>query len=317
MRKLLSALLVSAWLLPAGAAAQKPVFRVDVRLVRILATVKNPAGELVGSLNKEDFQVYDNGVKQELAVFERRTEQPLSVALLVDNSASTGIKLNYEIDSVGRFLRALFAEGNPEDAVAIYSFNYEVTLLSSFTSRRRRLEQSIKSLRPLGGTSLYDAIYLASKDLEIRDGRRVMILVTDGGDTTSAKTFHDALEAAQLADSVLYTILVMPITSDAGRNIGGENALAGLAAGTGGRVFTPDVGAALDTAFLDILKELRTQYFLGYYPRNLRPTAERFHRLDVKVARPDLRVLARSGYYGEIDAGPVPDAKSSGPLPNK
>ena len=97
-------------------------------------------------------------------------------------------------------------------------------------------------------------------------------------------------------------ILVMPITNDAGRNIGGENALAGLAAGTGGRVFTPSVGPTLDSAFAEILRDLRTQYLLGYYPRNVPPSRNRFHRLEVKLRRPDLRALARTGYYGESEA---------------
>jgi len=99
---------------------------------------------------------------------------------------------------------------------------------------------------------------------------------------------------------VLYAILVMPITNDAGRNLGGENALTLLASGTAGRVFTPSVGPTLDSAFADILKELRTQYFLGYYPQRLPPTRERYHRLEVTVSSPGLRVLARSGYYGEV-----------------
>lgn len=288
----------------AAAAAQQPVFRVDVRLVRILATVKDPAGGLVASLNKEDFTVYDNGVPQELAIFERRTELPLSIALLVDTSLSTAKELRYELDSVERFLEAAFSEGHPEDAVALYSFNYDVTLLSGFTRSRARLRAALKQLRPEGGTSLYDAIYLAARDLEMREGRRVMILVTDGGDTTSTKSFHQAVEAAHMADTVIYAILVMPITSDAGRNIGGENALEGLAAGTGGRVFRPEIGPALDQAFGEILRELRTQYLLAYYPKNVPPSKDRFHRLEVKVSRPDLRVLARSGYYEESEAAP-------------
>ncbi len=98
----------------------------NVRLVRMLVTVKDAAGQLVGSLNKSDFTVYDNGVKQDIAVFDRQTEQPLSVAMLVDTSASTGIELHYELDSVSRFLRVLLGEGNPDDTVALYSFNWEV-----------------------------------------------------------------------------------------------------------------------------------------------------------------------------------------------
>lgn len=296
--------LAGAALLLAGALllAQETVFRVDVSLVRILATVKDSAGGLVGSLEKADFTVIDSGVPQEISVFERRTEQPLSISLLVDVSLSTAKELRYELDSVSRFLRAVFSEGHPEDAVALYGFSYDVTLHARFTNRHQRLEDAMKALKPESGTSLYDAIYLASDALDQREGRRVMILVTDGGDTTSAKNFHQALEAAQRSDAVLYAILVMPITNDAGRNIGGENALTLLSSGTGGRVFTPSVGPALDSAFSDILKELRTQYFLAYYPKNLPPSQDRYHRIEVKVSRPDLRVLARNGYYEETDS---------------
>ena len=168
----------------------------------------------------------------------------------------------------------------------------------------------MKSLKPVGGTSLYDAIYLASRDLETREGRRVIVVVTDGGDTTSTKTYHDALRAAQMADAVLYAILVMPITADAGRNIGGENALATLSSGTGGRVFTPSLGVSLDRAFLDILTELRTQYYLAYYPKNVPTSKDPFHRLQVRLSRADLQVLARSGYYGDV--GPPAEQKPKG-----
>ncbi len=281
--------------------AQENVFRVDVRLVRILATVKTTSGELVGDLKKTDFHISDNGVPQEISVFEHHTEQPLSVAVLVDTSASTGIDLKYEVESVSRFLRALFSEGNPKDAAELYSFDADTTLLTSFSRRMDRFERELRALKSSGGTSLYDALCFAAASLEERDGRRVIVLITDGGDTTSAKTFHQALEAAQMADAVIYPILVMPVTNDPGRNIGGENALTLFAQGTGGRVFAPSVGPTLDQAFTDILRDLRTQYLLGYYPKNLPPAKERFHRLDIRVSRPDLRVLARSGYYGESE----------------
>ena len=149
--------------------AQQPVYRVDVNLVRILATVKNPSGDLVGTLTKDDFTVFDNGVKQEIAAFERQTEQPLSIALLFDHSLSTAIDLRYEMESVSRFLKAVFSEGHPQDAVAFYSFSSEVALLANFTRRRERVEEVMKTLKPASGTSLYDAIYLVSRDLEIRE----------------------------------------------------------------------------------------------------------------------------------------------------
>jgi Ca-activated chloride channel family protein len=137
--------------------------------------------------------------------------------------------------------------------------------------------------------------------MEDREGRHVIIVITDGGDTTSSHTFHQALEAVQLADAVIYPILVMPITNDAGRNIGGENALTTFASGTGGRVFAPTVGAQLDQAFSQILRDLRTQYLIGYYPKNVPLTKNRFHQLKVTVDQPGLRVQTRNGYYGDAE----------------
>ncbi len=280
------------------ALAQEPI-RVDVRLVRVLATVKDASGALVGSLEKANFSIRDNGVRQDVAVFERRTEQPLSVALLIDNSGSTAKDLKYEVDSVSRFLKALFREGNQEDAVGIYSFNYQIVLQHDFSRNVAALERPLRTLKGEAGTALYDAIYLASGELQHRQGRRVMVIVTDGGDTVSSKDYHAALEAAQLTDCSIYPILVVPIENDAGRNIGGENALTGLARGTGGRVFLPTLGVAMDRAFDQIIRELRTQYYLAYYPKDIPLTKDRFHRLEVEVNMPNLQVLSRSGYYGE------------------
>jgi Ca-activated chloride channel family protein len=281
------------------ALAQEPTtFRVNVNLVRILATAKDADGSLIGTLDKNDFQIRDNGVPQQIAVFERRTEQPLLVSLLIDNSGSTAKDLKYELESVTRFLHALFTGGNPKDSLALYTFNYEVRKLTGFIRNQTTLEQHLKGIKSEAGTSLYDAIYLASREFSDREGRKVIVIVTDGGDTTSTENFNSALKAAQLADAVIYSILVMPITNDAGRNIGGENALTTIGQRTGGRVFAPSLGPGLDRAFADILNDLRTQYLLGFYPKNVPLTSDAFHRLDVK-ARGDLRVSSRNGYYGE------------------
>jgi Ca-activated chloride channel family protein len=295
----------------AGFAQQNPTFRVDVNLVRVLATVKDGAGRLVGTLDKEDFSLSDNGAPQQIAVFERRTEQPLLVSLLIDCSGSTAKDLKYEVESVNRFLRALFSEGNPKDALALYSFNYEVRELNHFTRNQASLERSLKGLRGEAGTSLYDAIYFAARDLEDRDGRKVIVVVTDGGDTTSVKDFHAALKAAQLADAVIYSVLVTPITNDAGRNIGGENALTTLGERTGGRVFAPNLGPGIDRAFTDILRELRTQYLLGFYPKDTPLTADPFHKIAIKAHGDDLRVSSRNGYYGETEKSGAKGAKIS------
>ena len=151
------------------------------------------------------------------------------------------------------------------------------------------------------GTSLYDAIYLSSSALRDRDGRHVIVVVTDGGDTTSAKKYPDALAAAQRADAVIYPIVVVPITNAAGRNIGGEHALETLAQSTGGRAFYPTRRRELDRTFADILRDLRTQYLIGYYPRGPPAGDGKFHRVRLELPqRPDLRISTRAGYYGVV-----------------
>lgn len=285
----------------------EPVFSSNVRLVHILATVKDQAGQAVGSLEKSDFEVRDNGVAQTISVFERQTEQPLSIAILVDASGSTAKDLKYETDSVTKFVRAVTRSGNAEDAVALYSFNWQVVQEAGFTRDPLRIERQLKLLRGEAGTSMYDAILLAARDIQDRPGRKVLVVVTDGGDTLSKTSFQRAAEAAQLADAVIFPILVTPVTNDAGRNIGGENALITLAERTGGQVFHPGLGAEMDKAFDGILRDLRTQYFIGFYPKDVPLTTDRYHQLGVTMGglagRQEWKVAARSGYYGEAVFG--------------
>ena len=278
--------------------AQEAVFKVDVRLVRLTATVKDIHGRAVGGLEPSDFAVYDNGVKQTISVFERHTSQPLSVVILLDASGSTGKEMKYQTDAVGRFARALFKEGNPKDQAALLSFNWQVSELVGFSRNAERFVSATRRLKGEAGTSLYDAIFLGSEKLEDRDGRRVLIVVTDGADTISSKTFHDARKAAHDADAVVYGILVVPITNDAGRHVAGENALSGISTSTGGKMFTQGM-EGVDQAFEEILKDLRTQYLIGFYPKDVPLTKDAFHKIEIKTSRPDLRVLSRTGYYGE------------------
>jgi Ca-activated chloride channel family protein len=277
--------------------------RVDVRLVHILATVQDAGGAPVGSLEKDNFEVRDNGAPQQIAVFERQTEQPLSIAVLVDASGSTAADLKYETDSVTRFVRAVMRSGNTQDAVALYSFNWEVVKQTAFTRDPAVVDRRLRELHGEAGTSMYDAILLASRDIQDRQGRKVLVVVTDGGDTLSKTSFQRAAEAAQLADAVIFPVLVMPITNNAGRNIGGENALTTLSQRTGGQVFQPTIGAEMDRAFDGILRDLRTQYMLAFYPKDVPLTTDRFHTLAVTAAGADAdpgwKVAARSGYYGE------------------
>jgi Ca-activated chloride channel family protein len=290
--------LVAIVLLALTLAAQS-TFTVHVKLVRLLVGVKNQAGDLIGTLGKEEFEVLDCGVKQDITLFEHQTTQPLSVSVLVDASGSTLKDIRFETASIGKFFKALIKEGNAGDMASLYSFNYEVTQMHVFTRDLNRILLQLGKIKPTAGTSLYDAVHFASHDLQGREGRHVMVIVSDGGDTTSHYKYHDALEAAQKADSVIYPIIVVPIANDAGRNIGGEHTLMQFASNTGGRVFYPSV-AELDKAFAEILLDLRTQYMLGYYPKDLPKDAPRFHPVAVRVKRPDLRVSTRSGYYGDV-----------------
>jgi Ca-activated chloride channel family protein len=280
---------------PSGQTRDPASFKTEVRLVRLLVNVKNEAGELIGTLNKDEFTVFDNGAKQDIAVFEHYTTKPLSVSIMIDTSGSTLKDWQLEVKSLGRFLRALFGSGNERDTAALYTFNYDVTLEHDFTRNTKVLEEKLRFIKPEGGTSLYDAVFHAARDLQHRDGRHVMVLVSDGGNTTSSKSFKDAREAAQRADAVMYPIVIVPISNDAGRNIGGEHALQTLASDTGGRWFDPTI-AELDRTFEEILRDLRAQYMLGYYPRQQNPG---FHTVRVDLSRKDLRAQTRTGYYGE------------------
>lgn len=276
-----------------------PTFSVNVRLVRMLVTVKNENGQLVGGIDKGEFKIFDNGVEQEIALFERRTEQPLSIAVLVDTSRSTQRERRFELDSVRRFFHRLLKDARDDDTVALYSFNTGVTLHNAPTHDLKRLERGLDTLRSEGATSLYDAIWLAARDMRTRPGRHVVLVVSDGGDTTSRVKFGEALEALHDADAVLYSVLVVPIAGEAGRNLRGENALFTFSQWTGGKLFAPALGAGMDDAFDQILNDLRTQYLLGFYSRNVPPSKDRFHAVRVELSRPRHSIQARNGYFSD------------------
>ncbi len=277
-----------------------PVLHVDVRLVNVVATVKDAGGAPVGGLEGGDFSVKVDGVEQRIAVFERQTDRPLSVALLFDASLSVAKELRFEQQASRRFVRSLLGSGaHPEDRIAVFSFSSYVDQVQGFTRSLPQLEQALLSIRPDSGTSVYDALSLTAQRLERREGRKVMVLITDGGDTTSRTDYHQALESVHLADAVVYSIIVVPISSDAGRNLGGENALKTISASTGGLAFRQHVETEkdLEEAFRQIERDLRVQYLIGFYPQAVPEGPERFHRIELRVHRPGARVLARNGYY--------------------
>jgi Ca-activated chloride channel family protein len=274
----------------------------DPEDVSSLITVKDARGGTIGGLERDDFTVLAAGVPQQIAIFERQTDRRLSVVMLFDVSPSVAKERKFEQEAALRFLRALLGTGsNPADRVAVHRFSDFVDEAQAFTSSLARLEKAVTSSHRRGGTSVYDALYLAAHTLEKRQGRKVIVILTDGGDTTSTTSFHQAQEACQLADAVIYSIVLVPIISDSGRNLGGENALKTLSANTGGLAFVQDGPARLDESFRQIERDLRTQYLVAFYPRGLPSSKDRFRRIDLRVNRPGLRVLARSGYYSPPD----------------
>ena len=294
-------LLTAGLSLNAPAAPQEgrtPVFSADVSLVTIPATVRDDSGPLP-DLTKEDFSILERGRELEVSYFQRRTDLPLSVVVMLDTSLSAAIQLPFEKESAIRFVdRLLGTDEHAQDAASVLSFSSEVSVLQDFSRDRKALASGLGKIRPQTGTSVYDAIWLASEELAKRPGRRVIVLVTDGGDTTSFASFHDALRSAHLAEALIYPLIVLPILSDAGRNRGGEHALITLAKKTGGEAFVQHGTKDLDAAFDKVLRSLRTQYLLGFYPQHKSQTAkEVFREVEVRVRRKGAVVLARSGYY--------------------
>ena len=285
----------------AAQQAEPAMFTADVSLVTLPVTVKDSTGAPLGDLDRGEFEVLEEGDSRDLAVFERRTDRPLSVALMLDTSLSTAVELRYEREAASRFLAKLLGSASqPGDRAAIFAFSADVQILQGFTRDHKALEKALGRVRPDSGTSVYDAVRLASGALARRDGRRVIVMITDGGDTTSHWRFADALRAAHEREIAIYPLIVLPIQSDAGRNRGGEHALITLAEKTGGETFVQHGTTNLDAAFGEILRNLRTQYLIGFYPL-LEGTnrKEVFRTIEIRVKRDGAFVLARSGYYAD------------------
>jgi Ca-activated chloride channel family protein len=262
--------------------------KTEVNLVSVIASVLDKDGRPVPDLPKQAFEVYEEGVKQQVEVFEAETQQPLDLALLIDSSLSTLKELAFECEAAARFIRQIV---RPGDRLAVFEVSDVVSQLSEFSSNVVRLEESVRRIEGGGGAPLYDAIVLGSQALERRPlgRRRVLVLVTDGGETTSRAKFDDARRAALAAGTMLYTILINPVKTEGGRNTAGEHALVTITEVTGGSMYFPADVAALNDIFDLMDRELRTQYRLGYYPTPRPPqtAAAAFRRVEVKVVSSD------------------------------
>src|SRR6202049_378557 len=272
--------------------------RVDVNLVNIFVTVTDARGAPVGGLKKENFALKEDDHEQKIAVFDKEAALPLSIALTIDTSLSTRHDLPLEQASAKRFAHAIL---RPVDALCVYGFSEVVNESTrGYTSDLKRIDEGIDHIRVGAATALFDAMYLVSRALEHRKGRKVVVLITDGGDTASKIDYKEAVRAAEEAEAIVYSIIIVPIESSAGRETGGEHALIQLSDDTGGKYYYATSTGDLDEAFRKISDELRTQYLLAYYPSQ-RASFSEFRRIEVKVAGlPEAaayRVRHRAGYY--------------------
>ena len=267
---------------------------VSVNLVGVLVTVTTAEGGWVSGLQSEDFEIYENGQRQEIVLFSKEANQPLRLCLLFDSSASIASELKTQQDAAIEFLESIL---RPRiDRVSILQVSEEVAQLQKFGNRLESLNQAIRSIKPGGGTSLYDAVFLAAATLSRQPGRRVIVVVSDGEDTTSQVSLDECLRRAQNSEAVLYALVVQPIKGEVGRNLAGEHTMIFLAARTGGRFFKVASAESLRTSYLSISDELRTQYYLGYYPKQ-KPKSGEFRRIEIRVRNPNYTVRAREGYY--------------------
>ena len=362
----------TAWLalglLTAGASypawAQATTMSVQVNVVNVLATVRDKHGKIINDLKKEDFSLTEDGKPQTIHYFTRETDLPLTLGLLVDTSASQREVLDQERTASHSFLDKMVRED--KDKAFILHFDHEVELLQDLTPSHEKLEEALGALqapqftpastgnspdsspggrgggrRHGGGTLLYDAIYLASdKSGELmskEQGRKAIIILSDGVDRGSKETLDTAISTSQRANTIVYSIVFKgeegfgnrrgfggphigmggPMGPGMGGPMGGggmgrrggsypqeerpdgKKILEQISKETGGRMFEVSKKQPIDQIYLQIEEELRNQYNIGYTPERGGTAAEGYHKIELTTSRKDAVVQAREGYYAD------------------
>lgn len=304
---------------------QDQTIRVDVDLVNILFTVRAKKGnQLIPNLEKNNFSIAEDGKPQTIQRFTRETDLPLTLGLLIDISASQERLIDTERQAASQFFSTVIRK---KDEAFLISFGKSTDLLQDYTSSARQLSKGLDDLRgdgqtpmmgrspvpvntgPIGGsmgtpkgTLLYDAIYLAANEkLKTEVGRKAIVLITDGGDQGSTYTLPQAVEMAQRADTIIYSIYYVDhgfYGGGRGLSFGGgdEGGLKKMSEQTGGHVFSVSNKHPLTEIFQEIQDELRNQYSIGYSSTNPNRDGS-FRRLDIKTDNSDYKVQARNGYY--------------------
>ena len=286
--------------------------KVTSEVVNVYAVVRQKNGRLIPDLNKDDFQLEEDQQPQVIRYFARETDTPLTMGILVDTSPSQGRVLEVEKSEAEAFLQEVM---RPKDLTFVMHFDVEVELLQDLTADLHLLDHAIDENEINGGgmrttgtypsgdaggaTHLYDAVYLAAREvLKNEVGRKVLILLTDGEDQGSKVKLEAALEAAQKSDVIIYSVEISDraFYRRGGMSYSGDSVLRKLSEETGGRVIQAKNANDTSVAFQRIADELRTQYLLGYTPTNTKLDGT-FRKIEVKVPNKDVKVNARRGYY--------------------
>jgi VWFA-related protein len=286
-------------------AAQKPAEVVedpgtriilDVTRVNMLFTVTDKKGRFITDLTRDEIQVFENKTPQTISDFTAETDLPLRLGILIDTSNSIRERFKFEQEAAISFINSVVREGR--DKAMVVSFDTSAELVSDLVDDLDKLQTAIRSLRPGGGTALYDALYFACRDKLSKDQprhkfRRAIVIVSDGDDNQSQVSRDQALEMAQKADVVIYAISTNVIRGETD----GDKILKYLTAETGGQAFFPFKVEDLEQSFENIANELRHQYNVFYRPEPLKADGL-YHTVDLRVkGRKDLVVRCRKGYY--------------------
>jgi VWFA-related protein len=285
---------------PAAQANEPAPIRAEVTRVNMLFTVTDKKGRFITDLTKGDFQVFENKKPQEIMEFTAETNLPLRLAVLIDTSNSIRERFHFQQEAATNFINSVM---RTQDKAIVVSFDTSAELVADLTNNTNTLENAVRNLRPGGGTALYDAIYFACKEKLMLDQplykfRRAMVVLSDGEDNDSRYSREQALEMAQRADTVIYTIS----TNISHIETEGDKVMRYLAEETGGASFFPFEAKDLNQSFENVANELRHQYNLFYRPQPLLNDGK-FHTVSIKVrGRRDLLVRARKGYYARRES---------------
>jgi VWFA-related protein len=294
-----------AWLLAvalaglaSGVSGQQPSFRAGVDIVSLNVTVTDGAGHYVTDLDQPEFQVFEDGIKQNLSFFTRR-QQPIALSLLLDSSASMDTSLSTLQQAASNFVHRL----KPNDIAQVIDFDSRVEIRQGFTGNQAELDNAISQLSAGGSTSLHNAIYIALKELrkvravseeDVR--RQALIVFSDGEDTSSLVSFEEVLDLAKRSETSIYTIALRGADVQTKGFREAEFVMRTLAQETGGRAFFPGRIEDLNGVYTQIADELASQYTLGYTSANPRRDGA-WRRIVVQVSRPSLTPRTKKGYY--------------------